>query len=329
MAILWCGGEDIDFPNNGTAAVITSSSTFRSGYARCSVDSSTNFATSNTFAGGAVTSFWATFRLGFTNVTPTNLRMFGFTHSAATAGAGLWIGVSSPFGKTTLFKWDGTTQTTLASETGTSIINNGNNRIDVQVTSFGATATVNVYVAGVLVITFSGDVTVTGVTSIDSVVLGQVGGTSGTTSEVMLANEDTRAWPGLLTLALTGAGTTDQWTGLFSTINGTTFSDTSPNYTNVTAQDQQFNVTDPPSGAFAIKGVKITARMAKSASGAVSQVKLGYNSGGTVAFGTGATKAPTTAYATYEQLDVTNPVTGNAFSQSEITALQLDMQSLT
>jgi hypothetical protein len=146
-------------------------------------------------------------------------------------------------------------------------------------------------------------------------------------SEFILADEDTRGFPGLMTMALTGAGTTDSWTGIFSTINQTVISDTTPNFTNTVTQDQQFNITDLTAGTFVIKAVKIAARMAVSATPTATQVKLGYNSGGSVAFGTGATKTPTTAYTTYDQLDATNPVTAAAWAQSDMNALQLDMRS--
>jgi hypothetical protein len=147
-------------------------------------------------------------------------------------------------------------------------------------------------------------------------------------SEVIVANEDTRAFPGLATLALTGAGTTDQWSGVFSTINQTSFSDTSPNFTNTNAQDQQFNITDLPAGVFTIKAVKIAARSAVSTSGAVpTKVAFGYNSGGTVAVGTA--QALSTGYITMQQVDNINPVTGLPWVQSDINALQLDMRSAT
>jgi len=73
----------------------------------------------------------------------------------------------------------------------------------------------------------------------------------------------------------------------------------------------------------------IAARMAKSQSPGVTQVELGYNSGGSVAYGTGATKALTTGYTTYNQLDSINPVTGVAWVQADMNGLQIDMQALT
>jgi hypothetical protein len=123
---------------------------------------------------------------------------------------------------------------------------------------------------------------------------------------------------------LTGAGATDDWTGVYSTINQTTLSDANPNYVDINTKDQQFNITDLPSGAFIIKAVKIAARAAKAA-GTPTQIALGYNSGGSVAVGSDIALA--TAYATYESLDSINPVTAAAFVQSEMNALQVDVRS--
>jgi hypothetical protein len=332
MSILWVGGEDIDFPNGATATVSTTSSTFRAGYARCSLPtlSTASITRSNAFPGGAVTSAWLSFHLFVASTIGANTRAVGFGLSG-TSGS-LTLGSGSATNKFALWKYDGTTATLLASETGTSLATSTAYRIDMQVVNFGATATVNVFINGILLITFSGNVAVSGMANFDSVILTGVasGFALGNISEVIVADQDTRAWPGVVTMALTGAGTTNNWTNnTFSNINGTTISDASPASVNVSAQDQQYNVTDLPTGSFVIPVVKISARMAVSASPAVTQVKLGYNSGGTVGFGTGATKLLTTAYATYEQFDSINPVTGLAWAQSDMNALQLELQSLT
>jgi hypothetical protein len=248
---------------------------------------------------------------------------------------GLFIGASTTStSRLALCKYDGTTSTELAAETGNSLVGGAISRFDVQLVNYGASATVNVYINGVNVITFIGDVTVSGVTDVDSVYLGPDPNLSGTQfvdySEIIVADEDLRAWPGILTMALTGAGTTNQWTAnTFSNINGTTISDASPTSDNTNGQVQEYNITDLPTGNFTIKAVKIAARSAKSASPAVTQVQLGYNSGGSVAYGSGATKAVTTAYATYEQYDATNPITSAAWASSDINGLQLDIKAVT
>jgi len=328
MSVLWCGGEDIDFGNGNAATVGVGAGSFRSTFARCAiaVPTSGNTETSNQFPGGAVTSAWLACRYNSSGP-GTNAYLFGA--GLFGTNSGLFIGVDSTTAtKLALKKYDGTTLTQLASESGTSLPLTLA-RLDMQIVSYGVSATVNIYVNSGLVITFTGDVTVSGMTNFNCVALGRSNGNN-FISEVMVATDDLRAWPGLATMALTGAGTTNNWTNnTFSNINGTSFSDSNPTYTNVNATLQEYNITDLPAGTFNIGAVKIVARATESLGAAVSKVELGYNSGGSVAYGAGATKTMTLAYASYEQLDITNPVTSATWVQSDMNGLQLDIQALT
>lgn len=327
MSILWCGGEDTDFSAGAFQPTgATAGGEFRPAFSRCCIPPTTGTtnALSNPFHGGAITSCWFSFQI-YTATPSTSRKLFGLAKSGTNAQL-LIIASAASSTRVALAKWDGTTLTQLAAETGNSLTINTLMKFDVQLVNYGATAVVNVFLNAVLLLTFSGDVTVLSNTSLDQVVIpGANGSFISAFSEVIVADEDTRGFPGLMTLALTGAGTTDNWSGLFSTINQVALSDTTPNFSNTAAQDQQFNVTDLTSGTFVIKAVKITARAAKAA-GTATQIKLGYNSGGTVAFN-GSNLAITTAYATYEQLDATNPITGVAWVQTDMNALQLDVRS--
>lgn len=339
MAVLWCGGEDIDFSLGGSTPVVSTVTTnFRSTFARCAVGPGTAVAgtiiRSNPFPGGAVTSCWVSLRYIWTlstAVANANL-MFGLTAQGQTKG--LYVGGSTANNTVlALSKYNGTTVTQLATEAGASL-NNGTasvNRIDIQVINYGVSATVNVYVSGGLQISFTGDISETGLTGFDTLI--SISSSQGVTvygwliSEAMVADEDLRSWPGLQTLALTGAGTTDQWTGTYSDINGTTFSDAFPIYTNTSAQDEQFNVTDLVAGVYSIKAVRIAARSTRSSGSTPTKIAFGYNSGGTVAVGPAQTAS--TGYTTLEELDSLNPVTGLPFQQSQMNSLQLNARSAT
>jgi hypothetical protein len=325
MAVIWCGGEDSDF--TGSFTVDTNTSHFRSTFARCAiVPTGTTMALSNTFA--PVSSFWLSFRL-FGGLQVGN-GLIGMIQASSGKGLFMVQNTDTNTGNIGIYKYDGTTFTLLAKESGATFGNPSNlARIDIQVSNWGASTNVVLYANGVSKITWTGDLSFAGaVTGINCL---QLNGTSQPQafliSEIILATEDTRAWPGLQNLALTGAGTTDQWTGVYSTINQVTLSDTTPNYTNTAGQDQQFNITDLISGVFLIKAVKVTARAAVSASPTPTKIAIGYNSGGTVAVGPAQTVA--TAYAPIEQLDAINPVTGLAWAQSDMNALQLNLRSAT
>jgi hypothetical protein len=222
-----------------------------------------------------------------------------------------------------LIKYDGTTKTELAAEVGDSLTNITLHKLDMQLINYGATATVNVYVDGVLVITYTGDVTVSGVTALDSVFLGVCSLNGADISEIIVADEDTRNLS-LVTMAPNGAGDTQDWTGAYTDIDEITLDDADLIYTDVAAKDQQCNLINIPSGSFACKAVKISARATKSVDASIGTLKLGIKSG-TVDVDAG--HALTTGWVTYERLMLVNPVGGLAFTVAELNALQGDFQS--
>lgn len=324
MSILWRGGEDIDFST--AVGTTTTAGRFRSGYARCAVNALDG--KSAAFAGGAVTSAWLASYI-YRQQTQTSRRIVGLIKSSTT-NSGLWVGSNSAAaGKLTLYKYDGSTLTALASEGGTSLAADGDTaRLDVQLVNFGASATVNVFIDGVQIITYSGDVTVSGVASVDAVGLGGSDGVNDVywNSEIIVADEDTRTFS-LVTMAPSSDGTTTDWpTGAYSDVDEVTINDADVNSTDTASQDQQFNVGDLPSGYFSIKDVTVKARASRTADATATKLALGINSGGTVNVGTAAD--PGTSWTTLERaIGATNPVTTAAWTLSEMNALQLDLQS--
>ena len=338
MGVIWAGWEDIQFQNGTPPGVDTTSGRFRAAFSRCGLSrtSTGGGASKGTqFPGGAVTTAnvtWYVSEAGFdtANVNPASIGGVGQFSSSK----GLVLGNAANGSlQLALYKYDGTTYTKLATESGASL--NFTGRIDMLILNYGATATVTVYLnqSPIPVITFTGDVTVSGMTNFDCFIWGPNlagSGTSSTISEVIVSTDDTRAYLGLQTLALTGAGTTHTWTNnTFSNINGTAFSDLNPASDNNNGDIQEYTITPPISpGSFSYVAIIQAARMAKSAAPAA----LGYNDvtgGGGVGFGTGATKAPTISYGCYEQIDAVNPLTGVAFVQGSMTAMQLAAKAIT
>lgn len=328
MVVYWAGGEDVDFLTLG-AGLINTSSTFRSGWARCSIympsNSSGPFAKSFPFGGGAVTSAWLSYRVNFNAGSGSNnggplLAGFGLS------GTNLYIGVNSA-GQIV-------TSSAILATPGANLLANGLNRIDIQVTNYGASGTVSVYVGGTLMVTYGpGNIAVGGMTNFDSVFLGwNSNGSSPLTyqySEIIVADSDTRAIMGLNTLALTGAGTTDAWSNhTYTNINGISYSDASPAYSNTNGQDQEYAVGTAQPSVFSVVAVVQSARAAIPAGSTPAHLNLGYGSAGTGYFGTGAQKTPAVGFSSFQQIDAINPITGVAWVQGDITApLQLDLQS--
>jgi len=327
MSILFCGGEDIDFMDVAAAVIDTTSGICRTAYVRHGVRSSSGFTRSNPFSGGAVTSCWLSAQWGH-NSASNGGRAFGLVSTQTGTNRGLWIGMDNANpAKVTLSKYDGTTFTVLG--TSSSGYYTGNtvllHKIDMQVINYGATATVNVYVDGASVISYTGDVTVSGITSLNCVGLNALFGNQQGVSEIIVADVDTRGLS-LMTMAPTGAGTTDAWTGAYTDVNEATTSDATALNTNTASQDEQFNITDLLAGSFAIQAVRVAARTALAGGSTPVGIQLGFNSGGSVAVG--ATKTPATTYGLVDQIFATNPVTSAAWVQSDMNALQMNLRSV-
>jgi hypothetical protein len=328
MSVLWAGGEDLSFQNGTLPTVNTSGGNFRSGYTRCALQTVTSGpAKGNQFSGGAITSAWFSCRAAIL-IGGANIGIFG-AGLYSSSGKGLYVACASTtsyFGIYTSL--DGITLTALA--TSTTAHPGGTPKIDMQITSYGATATVNVYVNGALIVTFTGDVRVSGMTNFDCVSLPICNPSNPAQaafiSEVIVADEDTRTFS-LVSMAGTGAGDTDDWTGAYTDCNPITINDANAVYTATAAKDEQFNITDLPSGTFSVKACLVAARAEKTSGSPIGTLKLGWKTGGTVNVDAG--RSLTTAWATYERLALLNPVTATNWLQSEMNALQEDLQSAT
>ena len=108
MAILWCGGEDVDFQAGAAVSVDTTSTNRCSAYSRCALYPTTAAAMvkGTPFAGGAVTSAWLSCQAKITNPTTGQGGMIGLGRSGSTKGLFIGNGVSTA-AKLTLYKYDG------------------------------------------------------------------------------------------------------------------------------------------------------------------------------------------------------------------------------
>lgn len=326
MAVLFCAGEDIDFGAAlGGLTHSSSSSTFRLGYARCSLDAGgVSIARSNPFPGGGVTSCWLTFRV-YTPAVNTTSRLCGLGSSATPDSSGLFVGISSASAtRIALFKRSGGTTTQLAAETGNSVPS-GLHRIDLEV-SYGASNTCRIYVDGALVLTHTGDVTATGVATLDSLYIIGAASNASLMSEIIVADTDSRTLE-LVTLAPNGAGDTNTFTsGAYTDIDELDVSHADAVNSGTAAQDFLCNVSAMPSGTYSILAVRVAARGAKGSSGP-GQLEVGVKTVATINLASAA--ALTGGYATYERLMATNPVTSSDWTKSEGNALQIALRSQT
>lgn len=325
MPVLDCFGEDIDFPNGSSVSVDLSGGSFIAGYGRCGICAAVAASTikSTLFPGGAVSSCWFSFRAGNPGVISTALGLPGIFNSSADKGIMLGVGAD-----TTLHLYSAdlgtSTFTLLASESSPSYTGSVTHRIDINIQNYGAAATVTVYLDGVSRIAYTGNISFGGtVTSVDSVWI-RSGNQLVYVSEMIVADEDSRTMS-LVTLAPSAAGTTDTWTGVYTDVNETTINDANTVYVDADVQDEQFNLNNLPAGVFQIRAVKGSMRGTKTGGATATKVGVGINSGGTVDAGT--LQNMTTGWVTYERLMLVNPVTGVAFTLSEINSLQSNLRS--
>jgi hypothetical protein len=318
MTILWCGGEDVDFPNGAAPVLVGDSKYFRSNTtARVALTSSTQNVPikSTIFPSGGITSGWLTFRTW--ESTYANYKWAGFGRSGPNVWA-LCVGNSSSNAlKLALWKLDGTTWTELSTETGASIGYTIGVKYDIQIIDYGSNATVNVYRNGALLITYTGSIAAVGVSNIDSVwAFGDLSG-QWCISEIIVADEDTRIMQ-LDTIAPSAAGDTNSWTGSYTDIDETTLSDTDKLYTSTADADVQVNLTGMPAGSYTPLAVKLTTRFANPST--QYGLQQGVKTNGTVSLS--ATQQSVGYWGSKEVMYQTNPVTGQPWTSAEIEALQ-------
>lgn len=318
MSILWCGGEDIDFPFGGP--VSTYATYARSGYTRLSVCSS-SFIKSSTFTG--ITSGWVHCSLKCLTWN-TSLGIFGLLNFDADKGIAVRTS-SSNGSKIELCKFDQGTWTSLAVESGTSFSGNGFISVDISFSSWGASTAISVYIngTGTPVIDGTYDLSSLSVASLDCASVYGSGTSFLYMAEVIVADEDTRTMS-LVTLAPSASGDTSDWTGAYTDIDETTLSDTDNINSNTNDQVFQCGLTNTPAGSFVVRAVKIAARASKGSSG-VATLKLGVKSGSTTDVDAGQTVG--TYFKTFERLMSVNPVTSSAFTAGELDSLQLTLKA--
>jgi hypothetical protein len=318
MTILWCGGEDVDFPNN-TAGFHTFTG---SDHSRLSI-ASIGWAESNLFS-AHFTSGWMSFYSFESGGSGTHIdyKLLGL---CAHGGAynGIYIGTGDNENQIAVWKYSGSSWTKITQETGTSWFSGV--RIDVNVT-YGASGSITVYANGTQCISYSGDLTISGVDYFDCLVMPNTDIWWGLfyvcESEIIVADEDTRLMR-LKTIAPSAAGDTNDWTGAYTDVDETTLSDSDKIYSVTDDDDFQCNLTGMPSGTWSVKAVKVAARCVDG-SGSTG-IQLGVKSGGTV--DSGDTQEASGYWQTKERLMQVNPVTGVAFTPAEIEVLQVNLRA--
>ena len=341
MALLWWApGEEIEFSRRG-AGVITRIGGLKRSYVRGSL------LLNNALAPGAIicdgiplvtplASLWMSAQFsalihgdGYNSMWPV-LGLASFSQ----AEGGLFVGAYS--GSNTQLSLFMVTSagvvSLLASEAGHNFTQNLLHRLDIQVTNWNNATIGNVKVwldsasaTSTPLINFTGNLSGSGFVNLDCVrAKAYTNDGNGDLSEIILADEDTRTFLGVASLAPSAAGTTNTFTsGTYADIDEAILDDADLISSDTNAQEFNCNLNDLPAGNFSIRGFKTTVRAACGVSGPTT-LKLGINSGGTR---NTVDKTLSTSLDTYERMMLVNPITGLRFTPTEINAIQLCLKS--
>jgi hypothetical protein len=224
-----------------------------------------------------------------------------------------------------LYKYDGTTYTSLVNSTVTPFSGSLHNNIDIQVSNYGSNGTINAFVNGQLACSYTGNIAVLSQTTLDYAILE----CSNTLykyylSEVIVADEDTRGMR-LSTLIPNAAGDQNQWTGAYTDVDDYSPDDTNMLYTDSASQNVQLGLSDLSADLNAkIIDVHIHSRAAVS-SGSSLDLKQGVKTNANIHLGSAHTLDVgwDICVDTFSQ----NPQTVAEWTVSDINALQIAFQS--
>lgn len=321
MTIHFAGGEDCDFSKNGLASQLSVSTNDKRSFARVSLVCAATTANSNDTRWTAVlpvsvTSVWLTARISHGGAGTTNTYfLFGF-NKAGVRRLGL-VG-SGTTGKLSIGKFDAAfTNTILATEAG-SFTALTVYKYDIQVISFGASGTINVFRDGALIMTFTGDLTTNAITNLDGIALGNTGNFSAASfSEVICALTDTRSL-GLVTLDPVANGNAYNWTNSFSSVSETILDDTTLIVGAINGDIAQFSIDNSRVGTVnTITGVVISGRLQRGSG--IQNVQFGVRTGAVDYWSINQTLQ--TTLTTTQYFFTQNPATSTDWTQAAITNL--------
>lgn len=341
MTLLFAGGEDVDFTATGTLSISTTGTPYRSTFARCGLSllapttavdpPSPRITPVSTFTGGAQSSFWLTVQCnnGSNGIPVVNYAWIRFLDGANARLMLRTTGVA--IGQ---FKLSKRTAAGAFTDLATCTTNfaAGLSKIDIQV-NYAVSGLVNVYIAGVLALTYSGDVTTDSATTLNSFDLATISNSTTSTifSEIVVKTTDTRS-TSLTTLPPLAAGNTQAWLpNTLANINKTTINDaTLISTTAVNTLSQWTTNTTLPTGTWNIDAIVQAARM-ETATGAPQNAEWSCRTIDGTNHVMGAIAPTTGGFTNFGNAQwLLNPHTGVAWVAADLaTGFNLGVESLT
>ncbi len=332
--ILFAGGEDLDFTSTGGPLAVTTNNTyFNSTYAReavyNSIDGNDNYIKTPYFTSSS--NFWTHFdwvgaysgQCCSQDVFNAGWDWFVFADSGGVARITVRP-VSTTNGATTItiskINAVGTVTTLVTSSV--SVFGNPLNTIDVYI-NYSSTGTITLYQNGAQIVTYSGDVTTDGNTSLAQLWLGYAGAPDNPYdyySQVIISTTDTRSQH-VATITPSANGNTMAWTGVVGSINTTSYNDANTISSATTGQLAEFTFTALPAGSYSIVAVVQSARAAATVGG-IQNLQFDARTGGTSYQSANQALAP--GMKNYQYVWTTNPNTSAAWTTSDLSAAGLN-----
>lgn len=195
--------------------------------------------------------------------------------------------------------------------------------VDLYIDGNTASGTATLFLSGQERTTASPDLTaVTGVTNIRTYGTGY--GTYGI-SQIIVADVPTISWR-LATVELTGAGANTAWTGTYTSVDETIYSDADFIYSGTPNQVETYTGTTPTLTGYTIRAVGVYARSKRGASGPAN-LQLALRVNATDFFS--ASKAQSIGYGAYGNIWEDNPDTGVDWLVADLSNTQFGVKSIT
>ncbi len=325
VTIYYGGGEDSEFFQVGGAVVSTLAGSFRSTYARCSLEAPATSGIKGTYWQntlgfiGSPSTFWFSARLAanVTTAATLNYQLVNFIDGSWLPRLRLTFTTNTFPSTITVQKVNTAGTTTNLANTlvawgfqpsGTSIAD----KLDIQFVN-AVSGSVDIYYNLAHVYSYTGDTT-TETTTIAGVQLSTGSGSmSSFWSEIVVGDTDTRSY-NLQTLAPVANGNThnfDTGSPAASNVNEITLNDATLDGSTTNGQIDQYTIPTIASGTYTIVSIGVSARMQKGATGP-SKMDLGVRSGGSDFWS--SDQVLTTAWADYQNWWATDPNTSGTWA---------------
>lgn len=220
--------------------------------------------------------------------------------------------------------WDGAAWVSGTASGGT-LSSSNRYRISARVKMADANGALELYLDGALIGSFAGDTLQTVATTVDNLHLQAPGASNSVFSAVMVADEDTRAIT-YIARRPNGAGAAAEWTGAYTAIDETGFSDSDVVQSGTAGQVSTFGKAALPaefSTGYSVMGIGVSARARRGVG--LSNIQLAARSGSTNGFS--SDKALGVAFAPDQHVFAQNPATSAAWTYAEADSAQIGVKS--